>query len=361
MDKWFGERLVKWYEKNGRDLPWRADRNPYKIWVSEIILQQTRVEQGTPYYHRIIKQFPNVASLAAASEDEVLKFWQGLGYYSRARNLHTAAQNLVDSNNGEMPDNYEGLRKMKGVGDYAAADIAALAYGLPYAAVDGNVCRVLTRVFGIETAIDTTAGKKEIQKLADHLLSKEHPAEFNQGMMDLGATVCLPKQPLCEECPFQDKCTAKQLNKTNDFPFKSKKIKTKDRFFAYLYIELPNNKFIIKQRLNKDIWQGLWEYPLIETKEPFATETLFQQKSIQKELSKYEKLTIIGETKEIKHQLSHQTLHARLIKCRASSAKTEENERIISHDEWDEYAIPRLLELLTAEKENMFDNTKRQK
>jgi len=219
----FYKILTVWYQQNKRDLPWRAKNDPYLVWVSEIILQQTRVEQGTAYFFRFIKLFPDVKSLANAPENEVLKVWQGLGYYSRARNMHFAARQIMTDYNGIFPDTYNNIGKLKGVGSYTAAAIASIAFGLPYAAIDGNVYRVLSRVFAIDTPIDSTKGKLEFSELANELLDWQNPALFNEALMDFGALQCIPQNPDCNKCPFRDQCLAFAQNKINQFPVKSKK------------------------------------------------------------------------------------------------------------------------------------------
>ena len=218
----FAKRLIKWYNFNKRELPWRSTSDPYKIWLSEIILQQTQVNQGLSYYLKFVEEFQTVKDLAKAPADKVMKLWQGLGYYSRARNLHEAAKNIVNEHKGEFPKAYEDIRALKGVGDYTAAAIASIAYNLPYAVVDGNVYRVLSRIFGIETPIDSTSGKKEFNELANELLTKKNPADYNQAIMEFGALYCRPKNPDCTNCIFNDKCEAYRLNKINLLPVKSK-------------------------------------------------------------------------------------------------------------------------------------------
>lgn len=345
-NRWFSDLLLGWYAKNGRQLPWRETKDPYKIWISEVVLQQTRVEQGQPYYLRFVERFPTVADLANASEDEVLKYWQGLGYYSRARNLHAAAKYVNTELNGQMPTTYEGLRAMKGVGDYTAADIAALAYGLPHAAIDGNGYRVLSRVFGINTPIDSTNGKKEFAQMGAELVSQKFPGEFNQGLMDLGATVCTPKNPQCEICPLGLKCIAQQNNLWQDLPVKEKKTKVHDRFFYYFHISLPDGRIVVNQRKDKDIWIGLFDYPMVESKTALEQTELFASKDF-KELKKRMKgLEMVAEGKTLKHQLSHQTLHATLFYCKAKEATLKPNEQAVTAEEFEGLAIPRLIEVI---------------
>jgi A/G-specific adenine glycosylase len=256
--------LIHWAARNPRPMPWKGEKDPYKIWLSEIILQQTRVEQGWAYYEKFIRHYPTVLDLAAASEDQVLKDWEGLGYYSRARNLHAAARYMADVLGGQFPDTYEGIRALKGVGDYTAAAIASFAYNLPYAVLDGNVYRVLARRFGITTPIDTPAAKREFTAMAQSLLDKEQPGAYNQAMMDFGALQCTPAQPLCTTCPFQNTCVAFQTGKTAELPVKSKQVAKKERYFLYVIFKNGPQTWI-QQRIDKDIWQGLYEFPLLET------------------------------------------------------------------------------------------------
>lgn len=265
----FREKLLAWAAAHPRPLPWKGERDPYKIWLSEIILQQTRVEQGMPYYERFVSRFPTVRNLAAASEDEVLKLWEGLGYYTRARNLHAAAKHVADVLNGSFPDTYAGIRALKGVGDYTAAAVASFAFRLPYAVVDGNVFRVLARVFGIGTPTDSPAAKKEFGALAQALLDPKRPDEFNQAIMDFGATQCTPRQPKCATCPLQTACAAHQTGRIGQLPAKGKAATRKNRFFLYAVFNHRGDTFV-RQRRGKDIWQNLWEFPGLELPAPPA-------------------------------------------------------------------------------------------
>lgn len=352
-NQWFGALLLDWYAANGRTLPWRQTRDPYKIWLSEVILQQTRVEQGLPYYLRFVEHYPTVTHLAGASEDDVLKDWQGLGYYSRARNLHAAAKHVASELGGLMPQTYEGLKALKGVGDYTAADIAALAYGLPHAAVDGNVYRVLSRVFGISTPIDSAQGKKEFAWLAAQLVSYKRPGDFNQALMDFGATVCTPKNQLCEACPFGAKCFALGANKIAELPVKSKKTQVRDRYFHYFCIRLPNGRLVVNQRRGKDIWTGLFDFPLVESATPLTAAQLLETEDFLALKRRAKGLAITRTGTEKKHQLSHQTLHATLYHCTAEEISTTGNESVIATEDFEKLAVPRLIELLigTATKE----------
>ncbi len=263
MRKIFTKQLMKWFATNKRPMPWKGEKDPYLIWLSEIILQQTRVEQGLPYYERFRENYPTVKDLANAPEDEVMKLWEGLGYYSRARNLHATAKIIAQEKKGVFPTTHAEILKLKGVGPYTAAAIASFAYNLPYAVVDGNVYRVLSRFFGIETPIDSTEGKKEFAQLAQDLIDTNQPGSYNQAIMDFGATHCTPKKPKCTSCLLQKKCKALLNRKVTTLPIKTKKIKKQTRYFNYLVINQGNYTYIHK-RTQKDIWQNLYEFPLIE-------------------------------------------------------------------------------------------------
>lgn len=262
--------LLGWYDPTARPLPWKAESDPYFIWLSEIILQQTRVAQGLPYYERFRAAYPRVEDLAAAAEPEVLKLWEGLGYYSRARNLLAAARYVTEELGGRFPTTYEGIRALRGVGPYTAAAIASFAYGLPYAVLDGNVFRVLARYLGEATPIDTTAGKRHFGALAQAALDPADPATFNQAIMDFGATVCTPRGPACGSCPLRGDCRAFAEGRINELPIKEKKIQRRDRYFHYLVIEQAGATWL-RRRPEGDIWQGLYEFPLLEAGGPAAT------------------------------------------------------------------------------------------
>jgi len=260
----FTDTLITWYEANKRSLPWRGETDPYKIWVSEIILQQTRVQQGWDYYLRFLEHFPTVKSLAEAPEEQILKVWQGLGYYSRARNMHHAAKQIMTEFNGSFPNRYEDIRKLKGIGDYTAAAIGSIAFGLPYPAVDGNVFRIISRIFGIPDDIALPATKQKITNICNQLIDKTNPGTFNQAAMEFGATHCTPKNPQCEICPFHTTCYALIHQAVNLLPVKNNRIAKKERYFHY-FIYLFNNQTIIEKRTGKDIWRNLYQFPLIES------------------------------------------------------------------------------------------------
>lgn len=269
----FSTLLLKWHEKdNNREMPWKGEKEAYRIWLSEIILQQTRVEQGLEYYINFLRNFPTIKDLAVADERKIFKLWEGLGYYSRCRNLIATARFINQHCNGIFPDSYEGILNLKGIGPYTAAAIASFAFNLPYAVVDGNVYRVLARVFGVESAIDSTAGKKRFFQMANDLLDQKQPGKYNQAIMDFGATICKPIAPLCEQCIFQKYCIAYAAGKVQLLPVKEKKIKQRSRFF-YFFIIKHGNKIAIRERTDKDIWQHLYEFPLIELPRGNATDS----------------------------------------------------------------------------------------
>ncbi len=316
----FSNLLTKWYLQNKRDLPWRNTTNPYPIWLSEIMLQQTRVAQGTPYFMSFTTAFPTVFDLAAASEEEVLKLWQGLGYYSRARNLHKTAQHVALELSGIFPVTYKELLKLKGVGEYTAAAIASFSYNEAVPVVDGNVFRVLSRYFDIESDIAVVSTKKEFAALAFELMAKDNPALFNQAIMEFGALQCVPKSPNCGICVFNTSCAALQKKKVDQLPVKSKKVKVRNRFFNYLVVEDENEHTIIQKRTAKGIWHNLYEFPLIETdkEEDFAVVS----EQIQNNYFKDNRIVSINECNEksIIHKLSHQHLYIKFWKVNIRGA-----------------------------------------
>ncbi|MBD3724456.1 MAG: A/G-specific adenine glycosylase [Flavobacteriaceae bacterium] len=303
----FSKALISWYLQNKRNLPWRKTKNPYHIWLSEIILQQTRVAQGLPYYLKFTEAFPTVESLANADEEEVLKLWQGLGYYSRARNLHETAKNITQNFNGTFPKNYLELKKLKGVGDYTAAAIASFSYDENIAVVDGNVYRALARYFGLDLDISQPKTKKTFQELADNLLPKGHASVFNQAIMEFGALQCVPKNPACDTCIFNNSCFALQNKKVNELPVKLKKTKVTNRYLNFIVVKDANGNFILEKRSENDIWKNLHQFPLFETQKKDSLENII--KSI-KATYNVENIKLFNE-KEIIHKLSHQKLHIR--------------------------------------------------
>jgi A/G-specific adenine glycosylase len=309
MNMNFSHRLIEWYNTHKRVLPWRATQDPYAIWLSEIILQQTRVNQGLPYYLKFIKAFPTVNHLAHSSQEKVLKLWQGLGYYSRARNLHAAAQQVVEQGSF-FPDSYKKLLDLKGVGDYTASAIASFAYNEAVPVVDGNVYRVLSRIYGVSTPINSTPGIKEFKELATQLLNKEDPATHNQAIMEFGALHCVPKNPDCSTCVFNDVCVAREQNRVTELPVKLSKTKVKNLFYHYLVVQTPAGHTLLRQRNNDSIWAGLYEFPYVESQGammPFELisdpvfEELFGELRFRE--SNYNQQPII-------HKLSHRKIHA---------------------------------------------------
>lgn len=303
----FGRILIEWYQNNRRDLPWRRTKNPYLIWISEIILQQTRVAQGYDYYQRFVKRFPDVFSLADADEDEVMKYWQGLGYYSRARNLHAAARSMAEA--GGFPKTYKEVLALKGVGGYTAAAICSFAYGMPYAVVDGNVYRVLSRWLGIETPIDSTEGKRIFAEVAAELLDKAQPGLYNQAIMDFGALQCTPVSPNCMFCPFIDTCVARQKGLVDTLPVKQHKAKVTNRYFNYIYVRMGAHT-LINKRTGNDIWKNLYELPLIETESEVPEEKFYALPQWQEMLAEGEVPSVRLVQKGVKHVLSHRVIYA---------------------------------------------------
>ncbi|MBA9073016.1 A/G-specific adenine glycosylase [Flavobacterium gossypii] len=312
----FSNSLIQWYLQNKRDLPWRNTVNPYHIWLSEIMLQQTRVAQGLPYFLSFTASFPTVFDLANADEEQVLKLWQGLGYYSRARNLHNTAKYVAFELGGIFPDNYKDLLQLKGVGEYTAAAIASFSYNEVVPVVDGNVFRVLSRYFDIETDIASSGAKKEFTELAAALIPKDKPALFNQAIMEFGALQCVPKNPDCEICVLNSGCLALQKHKVNQLPVKLKKTKVRNRYFNYLVFSDDNEQYVLRKRTEKGIWHNLYEFPLIETESEIDFDEI--SKLISEEYgSKFEILSIKPLNNEsILHKLSHQHLYIRFLKVK---------------------------------------------
>ena len=344
----FSKTLNIWYLKNKRDLPWRKTKNPYIIWLSEIILQQTKVSQGTSYFLKLSKKYSNVNSLAMANEDEILKLWQGLGYYSRARNMHKAAIHISEKCEGVFPDNYNELLKLNGVGDYTASAIASICFNEPTATVDGNVFRFLSRQFGIYTPINSTVGFKEFKSLAQLLLDKGNPGNHNQAIMEFGALICKPKNPKCHECPFSESCYGKNNHTIEKLPQKTNKIKIRKRHFNYLVLSTKNNRTVIRQRNGNDIWKNLYEFPLIESDSEIDFKDLISDKTFQLlvshksyHISKYNPIPIT-------HKLTHQHLF-----CTFWIIDTNlEKNNSIAWGNLNKFAVPTLLQ-------NFIDNYKK--
>ena len=336
----FAKNLIDWYLDNKRDLPWRSTKDPYFIWLSEIILQQTRVAQGTPYYLAFTSAFKDVKSLAAAPQQEVLKLWQGLGYYSRARNLHIAAKYVANELDGKFPSSYKGLLELKGVGDYTASAVGSICFDLPTAVVDGNVYRVLSRLFGITTPINTTQGIKDFKALAQQLLDTSQPGTYNEALMEFGARFCVPQNPDCEQCIFKYKCDGYKNKQVANLPVKLKKVKVKKRYFNYIVILSENGNTVLQQRTKKGIWQQLYEFPLVETPHLVAQDALRKEIQFDRISSLYDldNLTLFEETAVV-HKLSHQHLYTRFWIAQTKSKLPKG----LSVDAIDQYAVPVLI------------------
>jgi A/G-specific adenine glycosylase len=320
--RYFSDKIVEWYLNNRRPLPWRETTNPYHIWLSEVILQQTRVSQGLPYYQQFVESFPSVIDLAHASEQEVLRLWQGLGYYTRARNLHKCAKEIAELNGGLFPTTARQLEALPGIGDYTAAAIASFAFGEVAAVLDGNVYRILSRIFGIDTPINSPEGKRVFSSLAAELISKENPALHNQGVMEFGATFCTPVNPKCAECPFKDSCVALHRGLINHLPVKIRAKKSRKRYFFYLVIK-KGDSLLMRKRQAKDIWNGLFDFLLIEKNKPVKAEKLISDAEHRKWMENARRIEV---SKSYKHVLTHQTIHCRFINIQAEESFTTTSE-----------------------------------
>lgn len=328
-------------------MPWKGEKNPYYIWLSEIILQQTRVEQGLPYFLNFKQKYPAVKQLAEAPEDEVMKLWQGLGYYSRARNLHETAKNIHHNFSGKFPASFNDLVKLKGVGDYTAAAIASFAFGEKKAVVDGNVIRVLARVFGIDMAADTTGGKKKFVALAQELIDDKQPGPYNQAIMDFGAVVCTPQNPLCDACPFQKICVAYQQNRIDELPVKKKKTKVLPRYFNYLVIK-NEQQIYIKKRTANDIWKNLYELPMLETAKPL-------KKNIKAAIAIFlghNLFDITAYSEGFVQLLTHRKIHAQFIEIELNSFKSSNLDKAqkVKLAHLDNFAFPKTVHLYLQQK-----------
>ncbi len=308
----FNKVLTHWYSVNKRTLPWRTTKNPYFIWLSEIILQQTQIKQGLPYYEAFVKDFPTVFDLANASEEKVLKLWQGLGYYSRARNLHASAKYIAHERNGLFPNTYTELLQLKGVGDYTASAIASICFNEPTAVVDGNVYRVLSRYFGIETAINSSKGIKEFKVLASELIDVKQPGDYNQAIMEFGAMQCKPKNPNCSDCPLQKSCIAYNKDLIDVLPIKLKKTKVVTKYFNFLVILSEDHKRVVfQQRTTKGIWQHLYQFPLVESSKSLEADEFHLLDLENTPINKVAITHSLYNEKDIIHKLSHQHLHTK--------------------------------------------------
>jgi A/G-specific adenine glycosylase len=340
----FQNDLLSWHAAIERDMPWKNSGNAYHIWVSEIILQQTRVAQGTPYYRRFIDRFPSIQALARAKEDDVLKIWQGLGYYSRARNMHASAKTIVSQFGGKFPDNYEDILSLKGIGPYTAAAIASFAFNLPHAVVDGNVKRVIARYFLIEKDINKPTVQKEIQALVDKMIVKVNPASFNQAIMDFGALQCVPKKPDCLQCSLNNNCQALKKNKVSSLPLNLKKIKKRNRYFHYLVIQ-TENAVHIERRTGGDIWEGLYQFKLIETQLDQTLETEELQKMINYNIEP------IDISKHYTHKLSHQDLIIKFYQLKIeNNSKNLSSFNLVYKGNLKNFAFPKIIDRYLEEK-----------
>ena len=340
------DTLINWYSENRRDLPWRHQPTPYQVWLSEVILQQTRVNQGRDYYLRFVEKWPTVADLAAATEEEVLKMWQGLGYYSRARNLYQCTRQVVEQHNGEFPADYEELRKLKGIGAYTAAAIASIAFDLPHAVVDGNVYRVLSRLFDIDTPINSTEGQLLFAQTADTLLNRKQPGLHNQALMEFGALHCTPKNPNCLLCPLQAQCLAFERQTVMQRPVKLQKLKVTTRYFNYLVIRVKDSIYLHK-RSDNDIWRNLYDFPCIESEKPMTVEEVVNSEAFF-QLIDHKTFTVTKASPVFTHKLTHRTIMAQFIEIKLSQDLLDiETKGLILAPERDlgNYPIPRLIDL----------------
>src|ERR1700743_1834026 len=340
----FTETLLEWHEtQNFREMPWKGEKEPYRIWLSEVILQQTRVGQGWAYYEKFIAAFPTVQDLAAAPEQKGFKLWEGLGYYNRCRNLIATAKKIVEGNDGRFPSTYDEIRALKGIGPYTAAAIASFAFGLPHAVVDGNVFRVLARCFGISTPVDTMAGRRQFTKMADELLETSRPGVYNQAIMDFGATVCTPRNPQCSSCLQRPACVAWQKGLTEQFPVKQKAPLKRQRCFYYFVVEAPGGKIYIRQRTEKDIWEGLHEFILYESTEPVWPEEILQSDFFRK-LFDGQALTVRHISGVYRQELSHQRLTGQFITVTLSGPLRKPGDyRLVPRNSLTRYAFPKFI------------------
>lgn len=339
----FAGKIRGWYDKKKRVLPWRGIRDPYTIWISEIILQQTRIDQGSGYYRRFMEAFPRVEDLASASLDEVLKIWQGLGYYSRARNLHEAARYIMDELGGKIPGTYAGLLGLKGVGEYTAAAIASICFGEPVAAVDGNVTRVIARIFGVEHPVGSAGGKARIRELAGELLDRSNPGDHNQAMMEFGALQCVPGVPVCSACPLSKSCNAYLTGRVVQLPVMRPRRRPVERWI-YFYVLRKGTQLLLEKRDSKGIWKSLYQFPAVESDASKAEDTLLKEE-LEKLLPGCGPFTIRKVSGTIRHQLSHRTLQARFIHVRPDSFPHPLPERwlVVPADRLNDFPVPRLI------------------
>jgi len=339
----FTKQLLQWNQRsNTRQMPWKGEKDPYKIWLSEIILQQTRVEQGLEYYNNFVRTFPDVHTLASAPEQQVFKLWEGLGYYTRCKNLIATAKHIADNLNGNFPNTYETILALKGVGPYTAAAIGSFAFNIPKAVVDGNVFRVLSRYFGIATPADSTTGKKEFSILAEQLLDKQQPGIYNQAIMDFGAVICKPVQPLCKQCPLKKQCIAFVEGKVSELPVKEKSITKKTRWFYYLVVEFEGKQYV-KQRGAKDIWENLYEFILIEEKQPVETEQLLASQKVKVLTGGAQRWELISVSAVYKQLLTHQTIYGQFIRIQLKKPLTDTTYKMMNKKEISQLPFPKFI------------------
>ena len=352
MDRMQSE-LAQWFETHRRELPWRSQPTPYYVWLSEVILQQTRVNQGLDYFNRFVQRWPSLDDLAAASEEEVLKLWQGLGYYSRARNLHKCAKEVVRLYNGSLPADYQLLVKLPGIGPYTAAAIASIAFGQPHAVVDGNVYRVLSRLFDIALPINSDEGVKTFAALADELLDRNHPGRHNQAMMELGALLCTPQNPDCPACPLRHHCLSLEHGTEEARPVKEKRLKIRTRYFNYLVFNAPNNSIYLHKREGRDIWHNLYDFPCVESDRPMDIDETVNGAEFNR-LLQGGGFQILRVSSQRTHKLTHQTIVATFIEIKIFGflPTIQENELLlVSENNWGSYPVPKLIENYLKEKE----------
>jgi A/G-specific adenine glycosylase len=334
--------LLKWYEKNKRQLPWRDTCNPYKIWVSEVVLQQTRVNQGLNYYLNFIEKFPNIKVLASAQLDEVLMAWKGLGYYSRARNMHLAAQYIDNECEGRFPSTYADLKKLKGIGPYTAAAVASIAFGQPHAVVDGNVIRAYARLFNVDVPVDSKEGRNEIERIAAEQLYSTDPGKYNQAIMELGATICTPRNPKCNECPLVGSCKAFLAKSVALLPVKGRKVQVRTRFFNFLVCHHSHKEIYLEKRDGNDIWKGLYQFPLIETDGLTAPDRLLRSQEFKKMFQELPAME--GFSEVVQHKLTHQVIKARFIHIIIRRGKGQNHWVPVAEVNLGEMPLPRLID-----------------
>jgi A/G-specific adenine glycosylase len=343
LQRFFTQQLLLWNrEVNQRQMPWKGEKDPYKIWLSEIILQQTRVEQGLDYYNKFVTTYPSIQDLATAQDDQVFKLWEGLGYYSRCKNLLATARQVVQQYQGIFPCSYAQILALKGIGPYTAAAISSFAYQLPHAVVDGNVYRVLSRFFGIYTPTDSTMGKKEFTALAAELLPKDQPAAYNQALMDFGATICKPRAALCTNCQLQSRCVAYAQKKVEALPIKEKKLTIKNRFFYYLVAE-ENNGVWVQRRGAGDIWENLYQFILVEQQEPFLNQQDILNSPAFKALKLGNGTQILSTSAMVKQQLTHQLIQACFLKIQPTISLNNGPYQWVNKEDLPKLAFPKLI------------------